>query len=64
MANSPLYQLIEIRMGVNLADYVSTRRGEGASWDTIGREIVAASGQILNGETLRMWFVEAERQTA
>ena len=64
MAHSPLYQLIEIRMGVTLADYVSMRRAAAASWETIARDVVAESGQILTSETLRLWFGEAERQSA
>jgi hypothetical protein len=61
--NSVLYQLIEMRMGVKLVDYVGLRRGEGASWETIARDVVAASGQVLTSETLRLWFVESERQS-
>ena len=62
--NSVLYQLIEMRMGVKLTDFVPMRRGEGASWETIARDVVAASGQVLTSETLRLWFAESERQSA
>lgn len=53
---SHLYQLIEARLDVSLADYVSVGLSARKSWRTIAQEIESVTGCHVSFETLRGWF--------
>jgi hypothetical protein len=64
MTRSVLYQLIEDRLGCSLEVLVADARPERASWASIAADIHKRTGVEINQETLRLWFAEAERQSA
>ena len=67
MNRSPLYQLVEARLGGSLEDLVTEARPPRvprATWAEIAAQIGEKTGIELSGETLRLWFVESERQSA
>lgn len=53
---SRAYQLVEERLGCDLAPWVADLRDGGASWNTIAVEILTMTGVSLTAETLRNWF--------
>lgn len=59
---SPLYQLIETKLGEPLADWIAERRRPGlrppASWRALAAELQRATGVAVSFETLRTWFDE------
>ena len=64
MTRSVLYQLIEDRLGCSLESLVADARPVRASWASIAADIHKRTGVEINQETLRLWFAEAERQSA
>jgi hypothetical protein len=58
MTDTPLYRLVELRLGRSLAGYVGERRAAGEDWRSIVREIGADAGVEISRETLRSWFVQ------
>lgn len=61
---SPTHQLADAKLGRPLADLVSERRQAGDSWRRISLSIFTETGLDVSGETLRVWFPEAERTGA
>jgi hypothetical protein len=61
---SPLYQLIEERLGCTLPEFVAERRGESvrppASWRAIAAEITKTTGVTVTHTAVRLWFVGRE----
>lgn len=61
---TPLYQLIEDRLGQSLAEFVAVRRGEHirppTPWRAIAEEITERTGIEVTHTSLRLWF--ADRQ--
>jgi hypothetical protein len=59
---TPLYQLIEERLDVPLADFVDERRGESvrppASWRAVAAEITQKTGVEVTHTALRLWFAQ------
>lgn len=55
---STLYQLIEARLDVSLADYVAAGLSARKSWRTLADEIETATGCQVSFETLRGWFAD------
>ena len=51
-----LYQLIEARLDVSLAEYVAAGLSARKGWRTIARDIHADTGCQVSFETLRNWF--------
>lgn len=52
---SPLYRLLEEKLGRPLADVVAERRAT-HSWPEIAQAIAAETGVVVSSETLRNWF--------
>ncbi len=52
---SPLYRLLEEKLGRPLADVVAERRST-QSWSEIARALIEVTGVEVNSETLRNWF--------
>jgi hypothetical protein len=51
---TPLYLLIEERLGEPLADWIAARR-PGKSWRLISREIWEVTGVDVSFEAIRIW---------
>ena len=64
MNRSPLYQLIEDRLGLSLEGLVAEARPRRMTWAEIAADIRQRTGVDLSQETLRLWFAETERQSA
>lgn len=58
------FQLVEERLGRDLADHVRTLRDDGASWVTVCHELADETGVRLTPETIRVWFAADETVTA
>lgn len=56
---TPLKQLIEIRLGEPITDFISRRR-PGKSWRQIADEVGDKAGVAVTHETLRGWANETE----
>jgi len=55
---SHLYQLIEARLDVSLAEYVAAGLSARKSWRTLAIDIETATGCHVSFETLRGWFTD------
>lgn len=53
---STLYQLIEARLDVSLAEYVAAGLSARKSWRTLAAEIEQQTQCVVSWETLRGWF--------
>jgi hypothetical protein len=51
-----LYQLIEAKLDVSLADFVGSRRPQW-SWRQLAAEVTVKTGVAVSHEALRTWFV-------
>ena len=51
-----LYQLIEARLDVSLADYVASGLSARKSWRTLAADIERDTECVVSWETLRSWF--------
>lgn len=58
MQRTAKYELLQVRLGRDLAAYVETARHEGRDWRTIATDLKAATGTTVSHETLRAWFTE------
>jgi hypothetical protein len=58
MRQTPLAQLIEVKLGVDLQRYVTEARDEGADWRSIARDLTERSGTSVSHEAVRSWFIE------
>lgn len=57
MANrTRTYELLEERLGKNLARYVAAARKAGKSWNAIALELHGETKVAVTSETLRIWF--------
>jgi len=52
---SPKFLLIEDRLGSNLADLIRQRRGDDVSFETIARDLWAATGVAVTAQTVANW---------
>lgn len=57
---TPLYEVVQHRLGRSLEVYVAEARKARRSWRTIATDLSAVSGTTVSWETLRAWFGEAE----
>lgn len=65
---TPLYQLIETKLGEPLVDWIDERRRPdirpATSWRNLAAELSDKTGVEVTNETLRTWFgAEAEAAT-
>lgn len=54
---TPLYRLVEARLGRSLDDYVAERRA-GMSWRAMAADLTERTGETVTYETLRSWFAD------
>ncbi len=54
---SPLYRLLEDRLGEPLAEHVAARRA-GETWRAIAADLSTRTGVTVSWETLRLWFAD------
>lgn len=54
---TPLYQLVEARLGGSLEEYVAERRAT-TSWRVMAADLTERSGVQVTYETLRGWFAD------
>lgn len=52
---TPLYQLVEARLGRPLVEYVAERRAT-TSWRAMAADLTETAGVQVTYETLRGWF--------
>jgi hypothetical protein len=55
---TPYQQLIEIRLGGDLAGYITRGRAAGTSWRRMAADIEQRTGLKVSRETLRGWVDE------
>ena len=55
---TPLYELIETKLGCPLDKWVAQRRVPAKTWRELAAEIKAETGADVSFETLRSWFTE------
>lgn len=59
---SSLYQALDALLGEEaLADFIGIRRGYGASWRRIAKDLSEKTGVEIKHETVRGWFEASER---
>jgi hypothetical protein len=58
MRQTTTYQLIQVRMGRDLAQWVEAQREDGKSWRAIAADAAAVTGVPVSHETFRAWFAE------
>ena len=54
------FQLVQLRLGRDLTQYVTLRRADQESWRTIAADLTSISGVSVSHETLRTWFDDEE----
>lgn len=54
--STPKRELIQVRLGRDLAAYVAAARAEGRDWRTIAADLTAVTGVAVSHESLRVWF--------
>jgi hypothetical protein len=54
---SPLYRLLEHKIGGSLVEYVAARRAT-QSWREIAVALKDETGVSVSGERLRLWFAD------
>lgn len=52
------YQLLQVRLGRDLAAWVEAQRQAGESWRAISAAAAAITGISVSHETFRAWFTE------
>jgi hypothetical protein len=58
MRQTTTYQLLQVRLTADLAEWVAARRADGRSWRAIAHEASTVTGVNVSHETLRAWFAE------
>lgn len=53
---TPKRELIQLRLGRDLAAYVGDARAQGRDWRTIAADLTAVTGVRVSHETVRAWF--------
>lgn len=59
MRQTSTQQLLQIKLGRDLATYVKVRQAEGLGWRRIADDLHAETGIRVSHESLRSWFTEA-----
>lgn len=54
------YELLQLKLGRDLAAYVAEKRAGGRDWRALADELSAEAGVDVSHETLRSWFTPAE----
>lgn len=58
MTRSAKYQLLQVRLGRDLKDYVAERAKDGTGTRPIARDLTSITGIPVSYEALRNWFPE------
>lgn len=64
MGKTPLAQLVEHKLGRNLAKWVAARQKAGIGWRRIAQELHAETGVLISHESLRTWFTQQKQRDA
>lgn len=64
MRKTPTHQLAEMRLGQDLATYITQRREAGKSWRAITAELTDDCGISVSHESLRSWFLADQTRGA
>lgn len=59
---TPLYRLVEARLGKPLSEYVAERRAT-TSWRAMAADLTEKTGESVTYETLRGWFADRLQTT-
>jgi hypothetical protein len=59
---TPLYRLVEARLGIPLAEYVAERRAT-TSWRAMAADLTERTSENVTYETLRSWFADRIQTT-
>jgi hypothetical protein len=54
---TPLYDLVQTRLGRDLRGYIEDALAGGRTWREIGADVSAASGVTVSYESLRRWHL-------
>lgn len=58
---SAKYELLQVRLGRSLAEYLQAARADGRDWRTIASDLTTLTGVSVSYETLRSWAPEPTR---
>jgi hypothetical protein len=58
------YELLQLRLGRDLAAYVTEARSDGRAWWVIAADLRSSTGMTVTGESLRTWFGARESGVA
>lgn len=58
------FELVQVRLGRDLVQYVNGRRDARDSWRTIAADLSAITGVAVSYETLRTWFDDSTEAAA
>lgn len=64
MQRTPLYTLIEVKLGTDLESYVAQRRAGCSSWRQIAADITTATGVPVTHASLATWFPALNSESA
>lgn len=53
------YELLQLKLGRDLAAYVAEARSKGRDWRTMAADLSVVTGVPVSHETLRAWFTPA-----
>ena len=60
MPPSATQQLVELKLGGGLEDFIRSRRTSGRSWRLVARDVYEATGIDVTYETLRAWYPDEQ----
>ena len=60
MPPSATQQLVELKLGGGLEDFIRSRRISGRSWRLVARDVYEATGIDVTYETLRAWYPDEQ----
>jgi hypothetical protein len=63
MRQTPLLQLMEIKLGRDLRGYVEEAQAAGRSWRGMAADLTEITGVAVTHETLRAWFSDTGEHT-
>lgn len=63
-SRTPLFRLIEAKLGESLEEFVAARRQPSKSWREIAEELEQLTGESVTDTSVRTWFAERDRANA
>ncbi len=58
MRQTPLSQLIELKLGVDLRRHLLDARAEGKDWRSIAADLTTTTGVSVSHEAVRNWLAD------